>query len=59
MNHASQHPPATRTRNAPLNEPLGPWTAGHSLGAAVVILIFLAIAATIWPGWQRLGAWFA
>jgi hypothetical protein len=44
-------------RNSPLNEPLGPWTAQHSLGAAVVILIFLAIAATIWPGWQRLGGW--
>jgi hypothetical protein len=46
-----------RPRNSPLNEPLGPWTAQHSLGAAVVVLIFFALAATIWPGWQRLGAW--
>ena len=38
---------------SPLGEPLGPWTPAHTLGAAVVILIMLAIAATIWPGWAR------
>jgi len=38
-------------------EPLGPWTHDHSLGAAVVLLIVIGIAANIWPGWGRLGAW--
>jgi hypothetical protein len=41
-----------------IGEPLGPWTHQHSLGAAVVIVIVLVIAATIWPGWDRVGAWF-
>jgi hypothetical protein len=40
-----------------IGEPLGPWTHQHSLGAAVVIVIVLVIAATIWPGWDRVGAW--
>lgn len=38
---------------APLGEALDAWTPSHTLGAAVVVLILLAIAATIWPGWQR------
>lgn len=44
--------------NSPLNEPLA-WTSQNLLGAAIVIVIFLAIAATIWPGWDRLGGWLA
>lgn len=38
-------------------ESLGPWTYLHSLGAAVVLLVAVAIAVNIWPGWQQVGAW--
>jgi hypothetical protein len=39
-------------------DPLGPWTHQHSLGAGVVVLIVVAIAVNIWPGWEQLGMWF-
>lgn len=39
------------------SESLGPWTPAHTLGAGVVALIALAMAATIWPGWPRLLSW--
>src|SRR5687768_2119524 len=44
MNHASRFKQG-------LTESLGPWTHQHSLGAAVVFLLALPIAITIWPGW--------
>jgi len=31
-------------------DPLGPWTHQHTVGASFVVLIFLALAANIWPG---------
>jgi hypothetical protein len=34
--------------------PVGPWTAHHTLGAAVVLSIAAAITVTIWPGWSLL-----
>jgi predicted lipase len=40
-----------------LTESLGPWTYLHSLGAAVVLVVAVAIAVNIWPGWQQVGAW--
>lgn len=39
--------------------PLGAWTRLHSLGAAVVLLIVIGIAANIWPGWSKLGTWWS
>lgn len=38
----------------PFGEPVGPWTFHHWLGAVVVVVIFLAIALNIWPGWQQI-----
>lgn len=40
-------------------DPLGPWTRLHALGAAVVILIVIAIASNVWPGWNLLGTWLS
>jgi hypothetical protein len=39
-------------------EPPGPWSALHALGAAVVIVLLLGIAATIWPGWNAIFQWW-
>jgi hypothetical protein len=38
-------------------EPVGPWTSQHSLGAAVVLLIFLGLGLNIWPGWDHMRGW--
>jgi hypothetical protein len=48
-----------KSKHLGFGEQLGPWTHQHSLGAVVVILMVLGIAANIWPGWQRLGEWLA
>jgi hypothetical protein len=35
-----------------------PWTAHHWLGVTVVLLLFVALALGMWPGWSRIGEWW-
>jgi hypothetical protein len=40
-----------RTEHRAFGEPVGTWTAEHTFGAAIVMLIFLALALNFWYRW--------
>ena len=44
---------------ARFHEPVGPWTALHSLGAGVVVALFATLTWTAWPGWAWTVDWWA
>lgn len=40
-----------RRERGAFGEPVEPWTAAHTFGAAIVMLIFLALALNFWHRW--------
>jgi hypothetical protein len=40
-----------RTEHRVFGEPAGTWTAEHTFGATIVMLIFLALALNFWYRW--------